>query len=135
MNIIGRRLCVKRTSFFPRYFLHVLYGSSNMQFYSPISRTEGLVVFSKARFSSTGSEVNRQSNYYWDEPEQAAADHQASTFTHKSNAQELIHAVPVIEVDGDVARCTGVNEFGFGHPVEYIALNTRDRSRPNVCKW
>ena len=27
---------------------------------------------------------------------------------------------------------TGANEFGYGHPVEYIALNTVDRSKPSV---
>ena len=73
--------------------------------------------------------------YYWEEKEEQAKDLQESKFTHKSNAEELIASIPVIEVEGDIVRCTGVNEFGYGHPVEYIALNTRNRSKPNVCKW
>lgn len=42
---------------------------------------------------------------------------QISMKTHKTNAEELINALPVVEVDGDTARCTGVNELGLGHPV------------------
>ena len=73
--------------------------------------------------------------YYWEEEEQTTVDPQASKFTHKSNAQELIASMPVIEVDTDVVRCTGVNELGYGHPVQYIALNTRRRHVPNKCKY
>ena len=45
---------------------------------------------------------------------------QISAKTHKTNAEELINSLPVVEVDGDTARCTGVNQFGLGHPVQYI---------------
>lgn len=58
-----------------------------------------------------------------------------SKFTHKSNAQELISKVPVVEVDGDTARCTGVNDLGYGHPVEYICLDNRRPHEPTTCKW
>ena len=83
------------------------------------------------RYNST-SEGNTDSQYYWEEETEEPMDPQISKFTHKSNGQELIASMPVIEVDGNVARCTGVNEIGMGHPVEYIALNTRDPSKPNV---
>ena len=45
---------------------------------------------------------------------------QISAKTHKTNAEELINALPIVEVDGDTARCTGVNQLGLGHPVQYI---------------
>ena len=45
---------------------------------------------------------------------------QISMKTHKSNAEELINNLPIVEVDGDTARCTGVNQLGLGHPVQYI---------------
>ena len=45
---------------------------------------------------------------------------QISVKTHKSNAEELINSLPVVEVSGDTARCTGVNQLGLGHPVQYI---------------
>ena len=37
--------------------------------------------------------------------------------THQSNAEEMINALPIIEVRADTARCSGVNELGLGHPV------------------
>ena len=37
--------------------------------------------------------------------------------THGSNAEELINNLPIVEVRGNTARCTGVNELGLGHPV------------------
>jgi len=43
-----------------------------------------------------------------------------SAKTHKTNAEELINSLPIVEVDGDTARCSGVNQFGLGHPVQYI---------------
>ena len=60
---------------------------------------------------------------------------QISMKTHKTNAEELINALPVVEVDGDTARCTGVNELGLGHPVQYIQLNRRYEHTPATCKW
>ena len=77
---------------------------------------------------------------------------------HKSISESLIKEVPVIEVDGTVAMCDGGtyhNLFPFknstrsetplnrqanrggatGHPVEYIQLNTTDRSKPQTCKY
>ena len=73
--------------------------------------------------------------YQWEEKVQEPLDQHESRFTHKSDAQELISAIPVIEVDGSVARCTGVHEYGYGHPVHYIQLDTKDMSRPVICKW
>ena len=37
--------------------------------------------------------------------------------THGSNAEELVNSMPIVQVAGNVARCTGVNELGLGHPV------------------
>ena len=45
---------------------------------------------------------------------------QMSAKSHKTNAEELINSLPIVEVDGDTARCSGVNQFGLGHPVQYI---------------
>jgi len=58
--------------------------------------------------------------YKWVEPQAKSLDVEISKFTHKSNSQEIITQVPPVEVDGDVARCTGVHEMGFGHPLHYI---------------
>ena len=65
--------------------------------------------------------------------------------THKSNAEELIAKVPAIEVDDHVAMCyvniqfinflQGVNDYGWGHPVEYITVDSRDVTKPNICKY
>mmetsp|Transcript_15830 Transcript_15830/g.47221 ORF Transcript_15830/g.47221 Transcript_15830/m.47221 type:complete len:122 (+) Transcript_15830:185-550(+) len=41
---------------------------------------------------------------------------------HRSNAEELVAQVPVIEVDGLVATCNG-GGGALGHPIEYIQLN------------
>ena len=60
---------------------------------------------------------------------------QISAQSHKTNAEELINALPIVEVDGDTARCTGVNELGLGHPVQYIQLNRRYEHTPATCKW
>jgi uncharacterized Zn-finger protein len=60
---------------------------------------------------------------------------QISVKSHKTNAEELINALPIVEVDGDTARCTGVNELGLGHPVQYIQLNRRHEHTPTTCKW
>lgn len=45
---------------------------------------------------------------------------------HRSNAQELIQKVPVIEVEANVALCDG-GGGATGHPIEYIQLNKRVR--------
>ena len=58
-----------------------------------------------------------------------------SSVTHKTNAEELINAMPIIDVHGKVARCTGVNELGLGHPVQYIQLDKRHKYTPVTCKW
>jgi hypothetical protein len=43
-----------------------------------------------------------------------------SRLTHRTNAEELINSLPIVEVEGETARCLGVNELGLGHPVQYI---------------
>ncbi|CDW74578.1 UNKNOWN [Stylonychia lemnae] len=60
---------------------------------------------------------------------------QLSIPTHQSNAEELINAFPIVEVQGETARCSGVNELGLGHPVQYIQLNKRTPHSPTTCKW
>lgn len=60
---------------------------------------------------------------------------QSSKLTHLSDAEELINRVPVILVDDDVVRCTGVAGTGLGHPVSYIQLHLRNPHEPNTCKW
>ena len=87
-----------------------------------------------ARFMCTATE-GVMPKYQWDVKEEPVLDTQISKFTHRSNAQELISQVPVVEVDGTVARCSGVNEFGYGHPVHYIQLDTKNRGKPVACKW
>lgn len=42
---------------------------------------------------------------------------------HRSNAEELVAAFPIIEVEGTVALCDG-GGGAMGHPIEYIQLNT-----------
>ena len=39
----------------------------------------------------------------------------------RSNALELVHRVPIVEVDGDMAICDG-GGGAMGHPLEYISL-------------
>ena len=73
--------------------------------------------------------------YKFDDESFEADRFQASNKTHKSNAEELINALPIVEVDGDTARCTGVNELGLGHPVQYIQVNRRYEHTPATCKW
>ena len=58
--------------------------------------------------------------YQFEDESYVADRYQVSMKSHKTNAEELINALPVVEVDGDTARCTGVNELGLGHPVQYI---------------
>mmetsp|Transcript_25132 Transcript_25132/g.41869 ORF Transcript_25132/g.41869 Transcript_25132/m.41869 type:complete len:122 (+) Transcript_25132:88-453(+) len=52
---------------------------------------------------------------------------------HRSNAEELVNSVPVIEVAGHVAVCDG-GSGALGHPIEYIQLDTVS-SKPAVCKY
>ena len=65
--------------------------------------------------------------YNWDAQSYKHEDYDRSRLTHKTNAEELIHRVPVIEVDDDVVLCHGVGELAWGHPIEYITLNTRNQ--------
>ncbi|KAJ8609124.1 hypothetical protein CTAYLR_006069 [Chrysophaeum taylorii] len=53
---------------------------------------------------------------------------------HRSNAEELISAVPVIKVKGHTAMCNG-GGGALGHPIEYIQLNTVNPEEPSVCKY
>lgn len=53
---------------------------------------------------------------------------------HRSNAQELIARVPVIEVAGKVAMCDG-GGGATGHPIEFVKLDKRDGASPTVCKY
>lgn len=74
--------------------------------------------------------------------------------TSFSNAEQLIAAVPPIEIDDIIAMCyvkknyfkkfdynlqmhfmQGVNDFGWGHPVVYITLNTNNIATPSTCKY
>lgn len=58
-----------------------------------------------------------------------------SKLTHGTNAHELISKVPVIEVEDDVVACFGSGEFFYGHPVQYISVNTRNPEHPSTCKY
>jgi hypothetical protein len=83
---------------------------------------------------------------------------------HRSDAEDLIKQVPVIEVDGDLAMCSGGGTFAaascgkarnlvclfhvtnislflgyagagaLGHPLEYIKL-AKSRDEPETCKY
>ena len=54
---------------------------------------------------------------------------------HRSSAEELVARVPVVEVAADVALCDG-GGGATGHPIEYVALNTRDGgATPVACKY
>ena len=52
---------------------------------------------------------------------------------HGSNAETLVNQQGVIEVEGAVAMCDG-GGGSLGHPVEYIALDTR-LNTVQVCKY
>jgi uncharacterized Zn-finger protein len=52
---------------------------------------------------------------------------------HRSNALELVHQYPVIEVDGDMAICDG-GGGALGHPLEYISLQ-RGPGHIEYCKY
>lgn len=86
----------------------------------------------------TKFKINTQpglTRYNWDNMSYKKYPYEESRVTHGTNAEELIYKVPPIEVDDDVAMCAGVNEFYYGHPVEYIQLNTRNPEKPNICKY
>lgn len=53
---------------------------------------------------------------------------------HRSNAQELVSQVPVIEVEGHVAMCDG-GGGATGHPIEYIQLDKRAGELLGQCGW
>mmetsp|Transcript_90930 Transcript_90930/g.125409 ORF Transcript_90930/g.125409 Transcript_90930/m.125409 type:complete len:94 (+) Transcript_90930:106-387(+) len=73
--------------------------------------------------------------YKFDEEDWTRSPTQLSVETHQTNAEELINDLPIIEVHGSVVRCTGVNERGLGHPVQYIQLDRRNKHTPVTCKW
>lgn len=53
---------------------------------------------------------------------------------HRSDAEELIAKVDVIEVDGDTAVCDG-GGGSLGHPVSYINLKNPDDGTVVPCKY
>lgn len=53
---------------------------------------------------------------------------------HRSNAEELIAKVPVVEVDTTVAVCDGGGGT-LGHPLEYIQVNTAVPGQVQTCKY
>jgi len=73
--------------------------------------------------------------YNWDSQVYKKEKYEESRLTHKTNAEELITKIPIIQVDDDVVLCTGTSGLVWGHPVEYITLNTRYPDRPNTCKY
>jgi len=111
MNSIQLIRCIKRKS-------------SQSQFYSLIIKHK------YRRLSQPG-----YSRYNWDDLGDTSENFKNSRLTHKSNAEELIQKVPPVEVDDNVAICYGVSDFGWGHPVEYITLNTRNPEEANICKY
>lgn len=50
----------------------------------------------------------------------------------RSNALELVHQVPIIEVDGEMAICDG-GGGAMGHPIEYISLEVP--GEVEYCKY
>lgn len=53
---------------------------------------------------------------------------------HRSDAEQRIAKVPIVEVAGTVAVCDG-GGGALGHPVEYIQLDTRKHHTPQTCKY
>ncbi|KAG6610679.1 NADH:ubiquinone oxidoreductase, NDUFS6/13 kDa subunit [Phytophthora cinnamomi] len=53
---------------------------------------------------------------------------------HRSDAEQRIAKVPIVEVAGTVAVCDG-GGGALGHPVEYIQLDTREHHTPQTCKY
>ena len=81
-------------------------------------------------FLSTGFNVKQMFSY---SSTTAVCDPKYTDGIHRSNAQEKISHVPVIEVDGHVAVCDG-GSGALGHPVEYIQLDTVS-NEPQICKY
>lgn len=52
---------------------------------------------------------------------------------HRSDAEQRIAKVPVIEVDGELAVCTG-GGGALGHPIEYMTM-VRESDKPETCKY
>ncbi|KAL4172237.1 hypothetical protein KRP22_007404 [Phytophthora ramorum] len=53
---------------------------------------------------------------------------------HRSDAEQRIAKVPIVEVANSVAVCDG-GGGALGHPVEYIQLDTRKHNTPQTCKY
>ncbi|GAB9469949.1 Nadh:ubiquinone oxidoreductase, ndufs6/13 kda subunit [Globisporangium polare] len=53
---------------------------------------------------------------------------------HRSDAEQRIAQLPVVEVDGDVAVCDG-GGGALGHPLEYIQLDTVKHHAVQTCKY
>ncbi|KAK1931862.1 NADH dehydrogenase [ubiquinone] iron-sulfur protein 6 [Phytophthora citrophthora] len=53
---------------------------------------------------------------------------------HRSDAEQRIAKVPIVELASDVAVCDG-GGGALGHPVEYIQLDTRKHNTPQACKY
>ena len=73
--------------------------------------------------------------YKFDDEDWEASIYQKSMVTHGTNAEELINNLPIVEVHGGSVRCTGVHEYGLGHPVQYIVVDKRHHNTPTTCKW
>ena len=73
--------------------------------------------------------------YHFNDTDYVPTNTQISAHTHGSNAEELVNQMPIVQVHGNTARCTGVNAIGLGHPVQYIQLNKRITNTPATCKW
>ena len=53
---------------------------------------------------------------------------------HRSNAEAMVNALPVILVQSTTALCDG-GGGATGHPVEYMRLDKREGASPVVCKY
>ena len=53
---------------------------------------------------------------------------------HRSNAEAMVNALPVILVQSTTALCDG-GGGATGHPVEYLRLDKREGASPVVCKY
>ena len=73
--------------------------------------------------------------YNWDNEDYKKMPFEKSREDFLTNAEELNSRTPVIEVDGDVARCTGVKNPLLGHPAIYIQLNTRKPGTVCLCPY
>lgn len=47
---------------------------------------------------------------------------------------QLVKKMPIVHVDGNIARNCGGRQDA-GHPQVYYQLDTRDPSKPVTCKW